>query len=138
MIRKIISFGIILLLVILSVFSSAQSIEQKSNILNQGKFEAQIGLSRDSRLISHLDGNFIIRGRIRVVRGIFTSSDIEGRFQGTFIGDTFLMKIPVRGGFHTIFGRIHTNEDYSMFSGSWILRSLNGQGWITGEFISRN
>jgi hypothetical protein len=138
MIRKIVAIGIISFLLLLGVFSSAQTIEQKSIILNQGIFEAQLGFRRDDRPTSHLEGNYNMRGRIIVVRGIFTSSDFEGRFQGTFIGNTFFMKIPVRGGTQTIVGRIRISDDYSDFSGSWMLRGFDSQGWISGEFITRD
>ena len=78
-----------------------------------------------------------MRGRIRVVRGTFSTSDIEGRFLGTFFGNTFFMKIPVRSSTQTIFGRIRVSDDYSTFSGSWSSRGIGIQGWISGDFITR-
>lgn len=134
--RKIVVFGTISLLFI-GYISVAQEIELNNNLLNQGKFKAQLGLGRDERPIYHLDGNFNTRGRFRVVRGILTNSDMEFRFQGTFIGNRFFMKIPVRGRTLTIFGHIRVNNDYSIFSGSWKGRGIETNGWISGEFITR-
>jgi hypothetical protein len=136
MIRKIVVFGIISLLFI-GYISMAQEIELNNNILNRGKFRAQLGLGRDERPAYHLDGNFNTRGRFRLVRGTLTNSEMESRFQGTFIGNRFIMKIPLRGRTLTLFGHIRVNDDYSIFSGSWIGRGIDTNGWISGEFITR-
>ena len=135
--RKIVVFGIIFTLIIIGYITAAQQIEINDNVLNPGGFEAQLGLRRNDRPTSHLEGSFNMRGRIRVVSGTISTSDLEGRFQATFIGNTFFMKIPVRGGTQTMFGRIRVSDDYSTFSGSWISRGIDSQGWISGEFITR-
>jgi len=137
MARKIVVFGILFTLIIIGYITAAEQIEINDNVLNRGGFEAQLGLRRDDRPASYLDGSYNMRGRIRVVRGTFSTSDIEGRFLGTFFGNTFFMKIPVRSGTQTIFGRIRVSDDYSTFSGSWSSRGIDIQGWISGEFITR-
>ena len=135
--RKIVIIGIIFSLISIGYITAAQQIKINDNVLNRGGFEAQLGLRRNDRPTSFLDGSYNMRGRIRVVRGTFSSSDIEGSFLGTFYGNTFFMKIPVRGSTQTIFGRIRVIDDYSTFSGSWSSRGIDIQGWISGNFITR-
>ena len=135
--RKIVVFGIIFILLFIGYITAAQQTELDKKVLNQGKFEAKLGLKRNLRPSFYLEGSFNIRGRIRVVRGTITSSDMEGRFLGTFFGNVFFMKIPVRDGTQTIFGRIRVNDNYSTFSGIWNCRGINSGGWISGDFITR-
>jgi len=135
--RRIVVFGIIFILIFTGYISATQQTEIDDKVLNQGKFEGKLGLRRNLRPSSYLEGSYDIRGRIRVVRGTITSSDIEGRFLGTFIGNVFFMRIPVRGGTQTIFGRIRVNDNYSTFSGTWNCRGIDSGGWISGDFITR-
>ena len=136
--KKIISITLILLLLVIGFLSTAQPILNERLDLNIGKFEAQIGLGRNDRPASNLEGNYYTRGRSRLVGGVFTSNEINGRFQGAFISNTFFMKIPIQGGTQTIFGKIRVNEDYSSFTGAWNTRGFDIKGWISGEFIDRN
>jgi len=118
--------------ILVTAFSSAQKIELKSN---QGKFEAQLGFKNKDRPTILLDGDFNMRGRVRVVKGTCISSDDKGRFQGLFIGNTFYIKTSERT--KTLVGQIRVNDDYSTFSGIWKSRGFDGLGWIKGEFITR-
>lgn len=138
MIQKIVVFSIIFSFLITGFIVSAQQANINKEILTQGGFEAQLGLRRNDRPTYNLNGDYNIRGRIRIVSGLCTSSDIEGRFQGIFFGNLFFIKIPVRGGTQTIFGRIKIDDDHSTFIGSWNSRGIDNQGWISGEFITRD
>lgn len=135
--KKIITLTIVLSLLILGFLSTAQPIHYGRLDLNQGKFEAQIGFGRNDRSHSNLDGYYNIRGGLRIVRGIYTSNEIEGRFQGTFIRNLFFMEITTPDGTQTIYGRIRIADDYSTFTGFWNTRGIDNKGWISGEFITR-
>jgi hypothetical protein len=135
--RKIITISIVLSLLIIGYLSSAHPILIERIDLNRGKFEAEIGLGRNERPASNLEGNYYTSGRTRLVGGVFTSSEINGRFQGAFNRNTFFMKIPDQRGTLTIFGKIRVNDDYSSFIGAWHTRGFDIKGWISGEFIDR-
>lgn len=135
--RFLISILLISSFLFLSILSSAQISELNNISINKGNFEAKLGYRINDRPSFFLEGDFNNRGRIRIVRGIFTSSDIRGRFQGFFTGNSFFMTLPIRDRIQTIFGRIRVNDDYSTFVGSWTLRGIDVQGWISGEFKTR-
>ena len=131
--KKLLIFGFIIMFILVGTLSVAQKIELK---INHGKFDAQLGFKSNDRPTIQLEGEFVIRGRIRVVKGSFVSSDDKGRFQGLFIGYNFYIK--TTGRTKTIFGQIRMNRDYSTFNGTWKSRGIDDPGWIKGEFITRS
>jgi hypothetical protein len=132
--RKIIVLSIVLLFLFCGVITSGQLVRRSRN---QGLFNAEIGLGRDQRPDIDLDGNFHMRGRIRIVSGSYDSSDYNGRFHGMFFGESFIINMLNRGRNAVLFGRVRISEDHTIFSGTWHGRGIDRSGWITGEFITR-
>ena len=135
--KKIIVMGVVLLF----LFCSYVTIAKENHIFNiksdQGIFNAKIGVGNDQRADLILEGNFKMRGRIRVVRGTYESSISSGVFQGKFVGNNFYLVLSARDGRSAIYGRIRVDESYSEFTGNWHGRGFDRSGWINGEFIIR-
>jgi hypothetical protein len=110
--------------------------QKNQNILNinRGEFTAEIGVGDEGETRIYLDGNYRARGRFTVVFGTATNGEQEVRFQGIFKANYFLLQIPLRGRIVNIIGR-YTVEENREFSGRWIIRGTEINGWIKGTII---
>ena len=99
---------------------------------SDGTFFAEMGRRGTTEPEITLDGNYKTRGRFKVVNGIATAGDKEGRFRGLFMQNRFIIKVPTPRITITIIGRC-TFEDQT-FEGNWISRYPYSRGWIEGEF----
>ena len=104
---------------------------QKILNINRGEFSAEIGVGEEEEPVVFLDGNYRLRWRFTIVSGLATNFEQEVRFQGLFIGNQFILKIPLRGRIVNILGRFTINGN-NEFSGSWIARGIGISGWIKG------
>lgn len=110
---------------------------EKQNNLNQGGFEAEIGMTGEEEPCVTLNGQYNERGRYIIMSGTATFRDKQERFQGVLRGSYFILQIPVRGSILNFIGRVSYNEDHTSFEGSWRIRGYRGTGWIEGALNPR-
>ncbi|UCF49753.1 MAG: hypothetical protein JSU91_08390, partial [Thermoplasmatales archaeon] len=99
---------------------------------SDGAFTAEIGLTDSEEPNVLLDGNYKVRGDFKVLWGIATGAEKEGRFFGIFIDNHFIIKVPTQRVPITIYGRCIIERPE--FSGNWLSRLPRVKGWISGEF----
>lgn len=99
---------------------------------SDGAFTAEMGIRGSEDPVVLLDGNYKSRGRFKIIWGLATGEERQGRFFGIFKENRFLIKVPTPRLSIKILGRC-TIENQE-FSGNWIARIPYSRGWINGEF----
>jgi len=140
---KIFSFLICALVLLLMPVATGSTIlkeifqNEKQNILNQGGFEAELGIKDKEEPCVSLNGQYTVRGRYIIISGTAKSGDKQGRFQGMLRGSYFMLQIPLRGRILNFVGRINFDDDRTSFEGACRIRGFRAAGWIEETLDSR-
>ena len=129
--KKIIFIGLLGVIILggIATASITNIIENDTHDLNRGFFEANLGKRGNERPFLNLQGTYHYRGRILIVQGTE-----DNRFYGLFRGNTFIIRIQIRGRAQTIVGQCRFDENHEAFTGLWGSRILQTRGWIEGSF----
>ena len=133
-------FGVLLISGI--VVSNPIDKSNMNDTLNQGSFEAELGLKNETEASLSLDGLFRdFRGR-HILFGTIShvESDRTNSFQGFVSRNIFIIQFAVRSHIVNIVGRFTTyDEEQQEYHGVWRGFAVGvgrTSGWITASFTS--
>jgi hypothetical protein len=129
--KKVIAIGFLIIL-LMTGFVSVSTVATVER--TKGDFEAKLGRRGSERPFGTLDGTYHTRNRYYIVSGTARIGDQTGRFRGIFLGNHFIIRLPIGERTIILFGRCNFDENHEMFRGLWVGRGNPLQGWITGTF----